>query len=150
MFAFAKPCSHGEGKAKKGGQEKVAKEAAEQAAKKEQNVFSENYKGPTMLKRGDAGYGLAEAGSATEARAQKAQEWVDKEIGKLISVIEEFGTKQPNGKPMTTFGPLFIAYTDISVTLVGILMRAKKRKQLFYEGDMLFQGSHDKVEIEVL
>jgi hypothetical protein len=29
-------------------------------------------------------------------------------------------------------------------------MRAKKRKRLFYEGDMLFQGSRDKVGIKAL
>ena len=116
----------------------------------ESNVFSENYKGPAMLKPGDEGYGHAEKGSATEARAKKAQQWVDKEIDKLISVIEDIGTQQPDGKYTTTFGPLFIAYQDISDTLVGILMRAKKRKRLHYKGDMLFQGQHNDVEIRVL
>ena len=38
------------------------------------------------------------------------------------------------------FGPLFYKYQDISDTLVGILMRAKKRKLIKYPGDMLFQG----------
>lgn len=38
---------------------------------------------------------------------------------------------------------------DISDSLVGILMRAKKRKLLYYDGDMLFQGKDDKVIITV-
>jgi hypothetical protein len=33
------------------------------------------------------------------------------------------------------FGALFIAYQDISDTLVGILMRAKKRRRIVYEGE---------------
>ena len=49
-----------------------------------------------------------------------------------------------------TFGRLFDVYADISDTLVGILMRARKRGFLTFEGDMLFQGAHDKVLITVL
>jgi hypothetical protein len=45
------------------------------------------------------------------------------------------------------FGPLFYSYQDISDSLIGIMMRAKKRKFISYPGDMLFQGYHDEVEI---
>ena len=57
---------------------------------------------------------------------------------------------EEGGKKTVQFGPLFYKYADISDTLVGILMRAKKRKRLFYKGDMLFQNRHDDVKITVL
>ena len=52
-----------------------------------------------------------------------------------------------SGRICVRFGPLFIAYQDISDTLVGIMMRAKKRKLIEYKGDMLFQGCHNNVVI---
>ena len=68
-----------------------------------------------------------------------------------MSVIEDMGEVNPDtGKKFTTFGPLFIAYQDISDTLVGILMRAKKYKHLTYKGQMLFQGMHNDVVIQLL
>ena len=97
-------------------------------------------------------YGKPKAGSKTEARAQAAKKWVDKEIDKLVEVITKLGApdEERNGQITITFGPLFIAYQDISDTLVGILMRSKKRKRIFYEGDMLFQGQHNHVKISIL
>lgn len=64
----------------------------------------------------------------------------------------EMGQYDPDEGGVTTvqFGPLFYRYADISDTLVGILMRAKKRNRLFYKGDMLFQSRHDHVKITVL
>ena len=49
-----------------------------------------------------------------------------------------------------TFGVIFDIYADISDSLVGILMRAKKRKRLAFEADMLFQGVHDSVVIRII
>lgn len=115
------------------------------------NPFSKNFDGGQKLKKGDAGYGRAKAGSVTEARAAKAQEWVETEIIKLLAVIKQHGETDSSGKVTITFGKLFDTYADISDTLVGILMRARRRKQLTYAGDgMLFQGVHDAVIIEVL
>ena len=39
---------------------------------------------------------------------------------------------------------------SVSDSLVGIMLRAKKRKLLEYQGDMLFQGINDDVVITVL
>ena len=70
---------------------------------------------------------------------------METEIEKLIEVIKE------NGDGTTiTFGVLFEVYANISDTLVGILMRARKRKRLHFESDMLFQGVHDSVVIRIL
>ena len=68
----------------------------------------------------------------------------------LLEVIKEH-SEAAEGKPAAiTFGKLFNVYADISDTLVGILMRARKRGKLGFEGDMLFQGAHDHVLISVL
>jgi hypothetical protein len=55
---------------------------------------------------------------------------VENEIAKLIEVIKEIGKFDATEGGVCTieFGPLFYHYQDISDTLVGILMRAKKRK----------------------
>ena len=98
------------------------------------NPFSKNFD-PTAaknrVKKGAEGYGKAVAGSETEARANKAQEWIEHEIGKLVEVLKEFGQENgATGEVHMTFGELFERYADISDTLVGILMRAKKRKRI--------------------
>ena len=116
------------------------------------NVFSGAYD-PTKakhLKPGDPGYGRPPEGSQSEARAAKASDWVDNEIDKLLKVISENGKSGTDGKVFITFGQLFILYQDISDSLVGIMMRAKKRSRLRYEGDMLWQGVHDAVCITIL
>ena len=112
--------------------------------------FSRKFDGGNKLKKGDAGYGRAVVGSQTEERARKAQEWVEVEIEKLLAVIRQNGEVTEDGKAAITFGVLFNVYADISDTLVGILMRARKRKKLSFESDMLFQGVHDQVLIRIL
>ena len=105
---------------------------------------------PAAPRKGSSDYGKAPAGSKSEARARNAQQWVEKEVAKLVDVIEKIGKPGANGKAVVTFGVLFDAYVDISDTLVGILMRSKKRRILTYKGDMLFQGMHNHVEIQLL
>jgi hypothetical protein len=116
------------------------------------NVFSGAYDPSRRksLRPGDPGYGRPPEGSLSEARAAKASDWVDNEIEKLLQVIVENGKVGSNGKTCITFGQLFVLYQDISDSLVGIMMRAKKRSRLHYEGDMLWQGQHDDVCITIL
>jgi|TARA_B110000208_G_C11437530_1_gene309561 hypothetical protein len=71
-------------------------------------------------------------------------------MAKLVEVINENGETGENGCKCITFGVLFVLYQDISDTLVGILMRAKKYKKLTYSGQMLFQGMHNDVVIQLL
>jgi hypothetical protein len=59
------------------------------------------------------------------------------------------------GATLPTLTPSFFAvsllrYDSVSDSLVGIMLRAKKRKLLEYQGDMLFQGINDDVVITVL
>lgn len=93
--------------------------------------------------------GMLPPKSNTEQRTTVAQEWVHSEIEKLVGVIESKGQNGSGGCAYTTFGTLFEAYQDISDSLVGILIRAKRRGRVFYEGEMLFRGVHDDVRIEV-
>ena len=128
------------------------KKTDDYANKQKNNIFSSKYTGPkaggkVKIDTKAADYGKPKEGSKTAARAAKAKEWVKKEIKKLLEVIVKIGGKDDEGMPCIEFGPLFIAYQDISDTLVGILMRSKKYKYLEYKGDMLFQGCHDKVMI---
>lgn len=126
-----------------------AKQTAAEAAS---NPFSQHFDASAAKAavRNDDQYGRPVAGSKTEQRAKAAQSWVEQAIEKLVSVIREIGKPDAQGRPHITFGELFIAYQDISDTLVGIMMRAKKRGLLEYEGDMLFQGLNDGVVITVL
>jgi hypothetical protein len=52
-------------------------------------------------KRGDAEYGKAKRGSFTEMRAVQAQQWVNKEVDKLVEVIDKLGTEGGDGQVVT-------------------------------------------------
>jgi len=115
------------------------------------NPFSQGFDASApRLRKGDAEYGRARKGSLTEARAAAALAWVEQEIQKLVRVIKAHGSLDESGQCTISFGELFALYATISDTLVGILMRARKRRQVGFEADMLFQGVHDHVPITLL
>ena len=104
-------------------------EAEQAKAESKANPFSKEFdREAGRLKKGDAGYGQAVAGSQTEERAQKAQAWVEKEIEKLIEVIRQHGERVPDPSTSTseqgagevevtiTFGKLFDIYADSEQT----------------------------------
>ncbi|KAJ1457672.1 costars-domain-containing protein, partial [Pelagophyceae sp. CCMP2097] len=92
-------------------------------------------------------YGKPPPGSATEERWAKGKQWVEEQIAQMLQVIRDMGNLEADGTVTVLFGKLFYTYADISDSLVGILMRAKKRKLLYYDGDMLFQSKDDHVVI---
>uniref|UniRef100_A0A7S3NLY4 Costars domain-containing protein n=1 Tax=Aureoumbra lagunensis TaxID=44058 RepID=A0A7S3NLY4_9STRA len=112
------------------------------------NTFSKFYdpNATKQLPPKDGEYGTPPPGSATAARWEKGKKWVDEQIDNLIQAIHDIGETDDNCT-IVTFGALFYYYADVSDSLVGILMRAKKRQRLFYEGDMLFQNKDDHVII---
>mmetsp|Transcript_16561 Transcript_16561/g.53937 ORF Transcript_16561/g.53937 Transcript_16561/m.53937 type:complete len:86 (-) Transcript_16561:191-448(-) len=69
-------------------------------------------------------------------------------IDNLVEAIQTIGHTDDNATTVD-FGTLFYHYADVSDSLVGILMRAKKRHRLYYDGDMLFQSKDDHVIITV-
>lgn len=122
----------------------------EREAKQASNVFSAKHQQGPKIVKSDSNYGKAQAGSKTEQRAREAADWVEKEVNKLVGEIEKIGYKNESGLTEVTFGVLFKHYEDVSDSLVGIMMRAKKRKRIKYDGDMLFQGQDDAKKIVVL
>jgi hypothetical protein len=74
---------------------------------------------------------------------------VDEEIQKLEEEIHRLGSRQTDGSYKVTFGVLFNddRCANIFEALVGTLRAAKKRKIVAFEGELLLQGVHDKVEI---
>lgn len=102
------------------------------------------------LSKTDADYGKPIEGSMTEIRGKKAGEHIGNEIVELCQVISDLGDLQPDNTIIIKFGTLFQAYTRISNKLVGMLMRARKQNLVHFEGEMLFQGRDDDVEIKLL
>lgn len=105
----------------------------------------------SRLKKTDMDHGTAFNGSKSAERVTQANNWVKSEIDKLLEIIIENAEAQDpvTGYMNISFGKLFNLYQDISNTLVGILMRARKRKLIAYEGEMLYQGADDDVIISV-
>ena len=96
----------------------------------------------------DKNYGKPMEGSKTEERGQKAHQLVSTEIITLLKTIRNYGSKNPaNSLHCIKFGSLFEMYTRISNKVVGILLRARKYGFVHFEGEMLFQRTHDDVDI---
>ncbi|XP_034489422.1 uncharacterized protein LOC117793241 [Drosophila innubila] len=97
-------------------------------------------------------YGKPLAGSLTEARGQKANMHVMKEMLELCQIIDSEGYKVKDEPTMRVipFGELFNIYNYISDKVVGILLRARKHKLLDFEGEMLYQRRDDDVPIFLL
>lgn len=103
------------------------------------------------LAPGHKDYGTAPEGSLSAARVEHAKDWLDEEIEKLLRTIVSYGTvDQLTRKVYIKFKDLFDAYVDISNTVVGLLMRARKRGHVSYSGNgMLYQRQSDDVLITI-
>ncbi|XP_031484129.1 costars family protein WS02710_H03 [Nymphaea colorata] len=77
---------------------------------------------------------------------------VEEEVERLKEEIKRLGDPQQDGSYKVKFGVLFNddRCANIFEALVGTLRAAKKRKVVAYEGELLLQGVHDKVEIVLL
>ncbi|XP_031625362.1 actin-binding Rho-activating protein-like [Contarinia nasturtii] len=98
-------------------------------------------------------YGRPIAGSLTEARAQKANIHIYREMLQLCEIIDKRGYYQSEETPdlkVIPFGELFRIYTTISNKLVGVLLRARKHELVYFEGEILFQRRDDDVPIFML
>jgi hypothetical protein len=76
---------------------------------------------------------------------------VEEEVQQLKQEIKRLG-KIENGKYTVPFGVIVMddRCSDIFEALVGTLRAAKKRKVVYFEGEMLLKGAHDKVNIILL
>ena len=77
---------------------------------------------------------------------------VEHEIKLLIQEIQRLGAKNADKTIMVKFGVLFNddKCANIFEAIVGTLRAAKKWKIVKFDGEMLFQGVHDHVEITLL
>lgn len=102
-------------------------------------------------KNGSSDSGGVSDMSASRRRARNALAWVDASIEQLVEVIQRHGVVNlDSGEVEIQFGQLFRIYEDVSSSLMGILMRAKKRSIVKYRGHMLYQNSHDEVVVSLV
>jgi len=116
------------------------------------NPFSEHFdksKVVTMDKN-DPNYGRPPEDSLTAARARAGEARLISEIVDVCDVIFHQGTKMGDGTAAITFGQLFQIYNSINDKVVGLLLRARKKGLLTFEGEMLFQRRDDDKWIELL
>lgn len=75
---------------------------------------------------------------------------VDEEIKMLVEEIKRLGRKdEADGKIKVAYGVLFQddKVANTFEALLGTLKAAKKRKVITFEGELLLQGVHDRVDI---
>ncbi|KAF7711363.1 actin-binding Rho-activating protein [Silurus meridionalis] len=118
------------------------------------NPFSEdfdfNHAMVVRLHKGELGYGHPKEGSKTAERAERAKKQIHREMDEMCHIIRIMGQKNKNGHICVTFGRLFNHYAKISDKVVGILLRCRKHKMVDFEGEMLWQGQDDNVQIRLL
>lgn len=102
------------------------------------------------ISKDDPNYGRPQQGTFTEARGQRAQIHVHKEMLELCEIIYMNGEEQEDGTTGILFGDLFRIYTRISDKVVGLLLRARKYRLVYFEPEMLFQGQNDEEPILLL
>ncbi|ESP02330.1 hypothetical protein LOTGIDRAFT_98007, partial [Lottia gigantea] len=113
------------------------------------NPFSE-WEGAShraKLDKNDPDYGKPVPGSLTEIRGKQAANQIFAEIRELCHAIDALGEKGEDDRMRITFGKLFSAYEKVSNKVVGMLMRARKRECVSFEGEMLYQGRDEGVLI---
>ncbi|KAL9648036.1 hypothetical protein ABK040_012090 [Willaertia magna] len=76
---------------------------------------------------------------------------VEKEIEHFVHEMKRIG-KDNNGVVTCTFGELFHddKIQNLLESLVGTMKAAKKKKVIDFQGELLLQGVHDKVEVKLL
>eukprot|EP00850_Spirogloea_muscicola_P005566 SM000025S08461 [mRNA] locus=s25:903346:904561:+ [translate_table: standard] len=77
---------------------------------------------------------------------------VGEEVARLADEIRRLGSPRPDGSTVVKFGVLFRddVVANTFEALVGTLRAAKKRRVVAFDGEMLFQGVHDDVDIVLL
>lgn len=86
-----------------------------------------------------------------EARVVAAQEAVRKQLGKLKVWLKKIGSRrESDGKLHVSYGALFEAVQGDMSTLSGTLKTARRLGIVAFEGETLFQGASDKVDIALL
>jgi Costars len=111
---------------------------------------------PTLFRATTAAFPVARSRThpliALPSLATMDNATVNEEIAVLVTELKRLADPRPDGKIVVKFGKLFDdeRCANIFEALVGTLRAAKKRKVVAFDGEMLFQGVHDDVEISVV
>jgi len=79
----------------------------------------------------------------SEQRTQEANEKLNFEIWEICDTIKTIGLPDDDGGFMVEFGELFETYSTVSSQTVGILIRARRRGHVHFEGENLLKGKDD-------
>jgi len=79
----------------------------------------------------------------SEQRSQEANEKLNFEIWEICDTIRTIGLPDDDGGHMVEFGELFETYSTVSSQTVGLLIRARRRGHLDFEGETLLKGKDD-------
>ena len=85
-----------------------------------------------------------------EERVRSGQELVNKHVNMLRNFIAGSGKRNSDGKISILYGELFRVVENKLPTLSGTLKTARRLHIVDYEGETLFQGASDNVEITLL
>ncbi|ESO10817.1 hypothetical protein HELRODRAFT_185281 [Helobdella robusta] len=95
-------------------------------------------------------YGRPKPGSKTEYRGKKADIHINEEVLELCQMIEHIGVPLSDGTIGVKFGRLFEYYGRISHNLVGLMIRARRKGLVQFEGEMLYQRQDEDAPIILL
>jgi len=79
----------------------------------------------------------------SEQRSQEANEKLNFEIWEICDTIKTIGLPDDDGGFMVEFGELFETYSTVSSQTVGLLIRARRRGFIDFEGETLLKGKDD-------
>jgi len=111
------------------------------------NPFSDSFdkeKLKSQLSKDDPSYGRPERHTLSAMRAAAGEAKMRGDICEVCEVIFRHGQRTDDGLAAIQFGQLFSIYNRINDKLVGLLIRARKRDLLDFEGEMLYQGKDDE------
>jgi hypothetical protein len=97
---------------------------------------------------------LTNNGVAKNAEEEGYSKRIGAEIDKMLHVIARIGVHDPQytgGIKTVSFGDLSREYRKVSDSaLVGVLLQAKRKCMVEYQGDILFNGENDDVKITAM
>jgi len=79
----------------------------------------------------------------SDQRSKEANEKLNFEIWEICDTIQTIGLPDDDGGFMVEFGELFDTYSTVSSQTVGLLIRARRRGLVYFEGETLLKGKDD-------
>jgi len=89
-------------------------------------------------------------GPTSQQRTQEANEKLNFEIWEICDTIRTIGLPDDDGGFMVEFGELFDTYSTVSSQTVGLLIRARRRGYIHFEGETLLKGKDDMEIVTLL